>query len=72
MPATDLTQALNTFSPTALRGQEELDLYFVEHPRKLLQLMEEKLRAVKRSKLLFTGHRISGKTTALNALTSRL
>ncbi len=71
MPATDLTQALNTFSPTAL-SDGNLDLYYVEHPRKLLDLMEQRLRTEKRLKLLFTGHRISGKTTALNALTRRL
>lgn len=71
MPAPDLTQALNTFSPVALRG-EDLDLYYVPHPHKLLDLMEQRLRAEKRLKLLFTGHRISGKTTALNALTRRL
>lgn len=71
MPASDLTQALNTFSPVALRG-EDLDLYYVPHPHKLLDLMERRLRAEKRLKLLFTGHRISGKTTALNALTRRL
>lgn len=71
MPAPDLTQALNTFSPVALRG-EDLDLYYVPHPHKLLDLMERRLRAEKRLKLLFTGHRISGKTTALNALTRRL
>lgn len=71
MPATDLIQALNTLSPIALNG-EDLNLYYVPHPNKLLDRMETKLRAEKRLKLLFTGHRISGKTTALNALTKRL
>lgn len=71
MAATDLTQALNTFSPIALHG-EDLALYYVEYPHKLLDLMEQRLRAERQLKLLFTGHRISGKTTALNALTARL
>lgn len=71
MRAPNLTQALTTFSPTALSGSE-LKYYYVEHPRQLLDRMETMLRTQHRLKLLFTGHRISGKTTALNALAARL
>lgn len=71
MPAANLTQALTTFSPTALHGTE-LNLYYVQYPRTLLSRMETQLRAQSRLKILFTGHRISGKTTALNALAARL
>jgi hypothetical protein len=71
MPAINLTQALSVFSPTALHGNE-LNLYYVEYPRTLLDRIERQLRAQHRLKMLFTGHRISGKTTALNALATRL
>jgi hypothetical protein len=71
MPASNLQYALRVFSPLALRGTD-LNLYYVERPRSPLNRMAVQLRTQRRLKVLFTGHRISGKTTALNALAVQL
>lgn len=71
MPAITLEQALNTFHPAPLRGSE-LNLYYVERPSSPLDRMAVQLRAQRRLKVLFTGHRITGKTTALNRLAADL
>lgn len=72
MPAVTLEQALNTFHPAPLRSESELNLYYVERPNSPLRRMAVQLRARRRLKILFTGHRITGKTTALNRLAEDL
>lgn len=74
MKADNLVQALNIFNPKrALLTQQELDNYFVERPRGLVVEIENYLRsAEERVKLLFTGHRGSGKSTELSKLASLL
>lgn len=72
MPATTLEEALNTFHPAPLRSESELNLYYVERPKSPLDRMAVQLRHRQRLKVLFTGHRIAGKTTALNRLTADL
>lgn len=74
MKANDLTGALNLFNPKRpLLTQEELDNYFVERPRGSLSEMETYLRGVEEEvKILFTGHRGSGKSTELSKLATLL
>lgn len=74
MKANNLIQALNLFNPKRpLLTQQELDNYFVERPRGSLVEMETYLRGVEEEvKILFTGHRGSGKSTELSKLTSLL
>ncbi|MFQ5456264.1 MAG: hypothetical protein ACE5EA_08695 [Nitrospirota bacterium] len=70
MRATNLTDVLNIFDPRrSLTTREELDAYFVERQMGILATMETYLKNMtSRSKLLFTGHRGSGKSTELNRL----
>jgi energy-coupling factor transporter ATP-binding protein EcfA2 len=74
MRANNLVQALNLFNPKRpLLTQEELDNYFVARPKGSLVEMETYLRGIEEEvKILFTGHRGSGKSTELNKLTSLL
>jgi len=74
MPAVNLEQALDLFQTAPLRGESELNLYYVERPGSPLERLAIQLRPARRSplKFLFTGHRSSGKTTTLNQLTRRL
>lgn len=72
MSATSLEEALNTFHPAPLRSEKELNLYYVERPLSPLDRMAIQLRSRQRLKVLFTGHRIAGKTTELNRLTANL
>lgn len=74
MKAQNLEQALNLFDPEhALRTEQELNDYFVERensPLAELEIFLKKTNTV--PKLLFTGHRGSGKSTELAKLTSFL
>lgn len=74
MKAENLVQVLNTFNPKRpLSTLEELEHYFVERPRGALNEMKTYLEGVEHPvKILFTGHRGSGKTTQLSKLTSLL
>jgi len=74
MKAESLVQVLNIFDPKRpLSTPEELESYFVERPRGALNEMKTYLEGVERPvKILFTGHRGSGKTTQLSKLTSLL
>ncbi len=74
MRANNLIQALNLFNPKkSLLTQEDLDNYFVARPKGSLIEMETYLRGVQEEvKILFTGHRGSGKSTELSKLTSLL
>jgi hypothetical protein len=71
MPASSLEEALRTFHTAPLRGAE-LERYYVERPNSPLARMAVQLRNQQRLKVLFTGHRITGKTTALNRLSVNL
>ena len=71
MPAINLEQALSIFNIGPLRGSD-LGQYYVERAESPLELMAVHLRAQRRLKALFTGHRIAGKTTALNRLAADL
>jgi MoxR-like ATPase len=72
MPAASLERALTTFHAAPLREEHELKLYYVERPQSPLARIALRLRAQRRLKVLFTGHRITGKTTALNRLAADL
>lgn len=74
MKAKNLEQALNLFDPEhPLQTEQELDNYFIERensPLKELDVFLKKISTV--PKLLFTGHRGSGKSTELAKLISLL
>src|SRR5947209_136963 len=67
MPAASLEVALQTLRPIALEGPD-LDAYYVERPQSPLSRIARQLRVQRRLKVLFTGHRTTGKSTALNRL----
>jgi hypothetical protein len=71
MPAPTLERALTTFHVAPLRGND-LKLYYVERPNSPLARMALRLKAQRQLKILFTGHRITGKTTALNRMAADL
>lgn len=71
MPAINLHQALSIFIAKPLEGND-LNLYFVEPPGNPLSRMITDLRAKRQVKMLFTGHRGNGKSTALNYLSTQL
>lgn len=71
MPAPTLERALTTFHVAPLRGND-LKLYYVERPHSPLARMALRLKAQRQLKILFTGHRITGKTTALNRMAADL
>ena len=74
MTAKTLVQALNIFDPESpLKTEQELQDYFVERAMSPLQELALLLRHTGRpQKILFTGHRGSGKSTELAKLTSLL
>ncbi len=73
MKATRLQEAINIFDPREpLRG-EKLKQYYVEREGSPLKEVEVYLRGMEKPvKLLFTGHRGSGKSTELNRLATHL
>lgn len=71
MPAINLHQALSIFVAKPLAGND-LNLYFVAPPGNPLSRMITDLRAKRQVKVLFTGHRGNGKSTALNYLSTQL
>lgn len=75
MRANNLSQVLNLFNPKRpLLTKEEVDNYFVERPLGPLKMMGDYLlqSRAEPSKILFTGHRGSGKSTELNKLVLNL
>ncbi|MBI5207679.1 MAG: hypothetical protein HY934_07805 [Candidatus Firestonebacteria bacterium] len=74
MKANDLFQTLNIFNPKrSLQTREELDNYFVARTIGPLNEMETYIRGMQEEvKILFTGHRGSGKSTELSKLISLL
>ncbi len=74
MKARTLREALNIFDPERpLQSEEELRDYFVERPESPIEelriLLENTAQPVR---ILFTGHRGSGKSTELAKLSSLL
>ncbi|NOX61348.1 MAG: hypothetical protein GXP42_05305 [Chloroflexi bacterium] len=72
MTASTLYEALTTFDTRPLRSQSDMNRYYVEHTPRLLRRLATIMRAKYPYKVLFTGRRITGKTTALNRLTQKL
>lgn len=74
MRANNLVDVFNLFIPKKpLVSREELEAFFVERPHGPLHKLELDLRMGKeREKVLFTGHRGSGKSTELNRLAMNL
>jgi len=73
MTATTLEAAINLFDPNRPLTRGQLELYFVEREGTPLPEMRILLRQLRKpAKLLFTGHRGSGKTTELNKLLAEL
>ncbi|MDI6792725.1 MAG: hypothetical protein QME81_07660 [bacterium] len=71
--AANLTETLNCFKPGKALTAKELPGYFVERPWGSLNVMETYLRGANEPvKILFTGHRGSGKSTELRKLSSLL
>lgn len=71
--ATNLAQALNLFDPREPLSGPKLRDYYVDRPGSPLKQMEVYLRGIDRpTKVLFTGHRGSGKSTELFRLVSLL
>ena len=72
MIAQNLADTLNVFDPGPLEGSE-LDTYYVERPMSQLNEMRVYLEDIRNPiKVLFTGHRGSGKSTELNKLAALL
>lgn len=74
MRATNLVEVLNLFTYNKpLASKEELGAFFIERPWSPLRKMEHYLRNTnERVKILFTGHKGSGKSTELNQLALNL
>jgi len=75
MRASNLTEVINLFDPKkSLAGKEKLAIYFVERPHGPLNMMGKYLQqsGTEPVKILFTGHRGSGKSTELNQLVLNL
>lgn len=74
MPASDLKQALNILDPEQeLRTDKQLKKYFVEREMSPIEEMRILLQETKgHHRLLFTGHRGSGKSTELAKLAEEL
>lgn len=69
MDASDLHQALNLFDPRRPLEMDELAAYYVQRPHAPLESMKTYLRLSRRPvKVLFSGHRGSGKSTELRRL----
>lgn len=72
MIAQNLADTLNVFDPGPLEGSQ-LDAYYVERPMSQLNEMRVYLEDIRNPiKVLFTGHRGSGKSTELNKLAALL
>ena len=74
MPATDLRQALNILDPErALRTRADIEAYFVEREQSPLEELKILLSDIQTpQKVLFSGHRGSGKSTELGKLSLEL
>ena len=73
MPATNLAEAMNLFDPFRPMKPDELDKYYVKRPHAPLEELKTYLRyATQNIKVLFSGHRGSGKSTELLRLAKDL
>ncbi len=73
MSQADLAQALNLFDPRRPLHMDELDAYYVARPHAPLEPMKTYLRHTQQpAKILFSGHRGSGKSTELMRLAKDL
>jgi hypothetical protein len=74
MKARNLREAINTLNPEKpLRTRDQLEAYFVERPWSPLKALKVLLEdSEEPQKILFTGHRGSGKTTELAKLADNL
>jgi hypothetical protein len=73
MPQADLEKALNLFDPRRPLQMDELDAYYVARPHAPLEPMKTYLRLTQQPvKVLFSGHRGSGKSTELMRLAKDL
>lgn len=72
MAASTLREALTTFILRPLESEQDMKLYYVEHHVDVLERLAMQLQTRRRLKVLFTGHRITGKTTSLNRLSHQL
>jgi signal recognition particle GTPase len=76
--AGDLKQIYHLFNPNKALQNDDLEKYYVEIDQNEINIedlktrLELSLETHEPIKLLFTGHRGSGKTTALNRLVSYL
>jgi len=69
VPAKNFKEVFICFDPKPLVAKEELDQMFIERPRSPLEMMKEYLLISPQPvKILFSGHRGSGKSTELNKL----
>ena len=73
MPTADLAEAMNLFDPQRALAVGELDAYYVARPHAPLEPMKTYLRVNNQpAKVLFSGHRGSGKSTELRRLAKDL
>jgi energy-coupling factor transporter ATP-binding protein EcfA2 len=73
MLATNLKEALSALDPDRALSTPELNQFYISRPNSPLNRLEVVLRDSKGAqKILFTGHRGSGKTTELKELSSHL
>lgn len=73
MKAINLEQALRFFDPKKPLSGQDLNFWFVPRPHSPRKRLEIFLRAQQQpTKVLFIGHRGSGKTTELNKLTTEI
>jgi len=73
MPTASLEEALNLFDPQRPLEMSELNAYYVARPHAPLEPMKTYLRVNRQSiKVLFSGHRGSGKSTELTRLAKDL
>ena len=72
-PAVTLPEVLNLFDPRSPLGMDQLDAYYVARPHAPLDPMKIYLKVTNRpAKVLFCGHRGSGKSTELTRLAKDL
>ena len=73
MTSTHMADALNLFNPGSALRMEELDDYYIARPHAPLEPMKTYLRVTQQPvKILFSGHRGSGKSTELMRLAKDL
>lgn len=74
MPTMTLADAIRLFDPQHPLTTDQLDAYYVQRPHAPLQPIKTYLRAMKQEpvKILFSGHRGSGKSTELTRLAKDL